>query len=316
MMKTFRYRYKDNKGAIIHDTIQSSDRVCAIRELREKGLIIVAVDECAGIPKSDKVKKVCFIGVVICLLFVPFLVWMLCFKIESGVGVKAKTSGRVEAVAAPNKYAPPKMTNLHNQKIIGPNTNMTMAQKAERPVVKSSGEMVQEPVLDQDNREMKTETEVLLSMLHSTDLGNDPTPMPIGMSEEEANIDAKNSFTNVLVITDKDSAADEKRKEAVAWSKMDIKEYMSQGGSALDFIKKSYEYRKDISNARDEEIRNLINDAYQLDPDEFNKKLQKINNNLKQEGIKTINEDELFSWLEIEQMNKSSNQESEIHTTK
>ena len=145
--------------------------------------------------------------------------------------------------------------------------------------------------------EMKSTTEDLLSMLASSPLGEDPMPMPMFFGNDaEANEDAKAAMTNIIEITTKDLPQDELRKEAVAWTKVTLKDYMAQGGSAKEFLEKTYAFRKAVAELRNRDVEALAKLTKEKTPEQIQTILNEVNSSYKTDGILPITSQDLEGW--------------------
>jgi len=122
-----------------------------------------------------------------------------------------------------------------------------------------------------------------------------PMPMPFG-SDDEANSDALDAMRNVIEITTNDLPRDELRKEAIAWTKLDLKEYIAKGGSAKEFLEKTYDVRKQIAEYRNQDVEELAKFAKDKEPEEIQAKLDEVNASYKADGILPITLEDLEGW--------------------
>lgn len=155
--------------------------------------------------------------------------------------------------------------------------------------------------LDTDNPDLATGYGQMLSMLHSVELGDDPPPFPMPYGEEETgNEDFFVSETNVIVIGENDTPADERRKEAIAWAKVDIGEYIRAGGRAKDALSDIYAYQKECAKLRidaSDDFRAWLTE-HPEEADEVLAALADFNTSLRKEGIKELSEEEIQPFNE------------------
>lgn len=152
------------------------------------------------------------------------------------------------------------------------------------------------PPGDPDNPDLAVGFGQALSMLHSVELGDDPPPFPhFYADDEDGNEDFFVSETNVIVIGEKDTPADERRKEAIAWAKVDIGEYVRAGGRANDALSDIYAYQKECAKLRidaSDDFRAWLT-GHPDEADEVFAALAEFNASLRKEGIKELSEEEI-----------------------
>lgn len=306
-MKTYSYSFRDNTGALRHASLNALNRSEAILQIKSMGYVPVSISEGASKTLSGGKNPFLLNKQTLLVLAISFLLvatWLYFVKFPRPVknidpvtkkeSVKSKTAlasktGKKTVKQTPNtsslqgpviEKAKPKQKQHH--------TNQSIEQ------LYSVTEAVQ---VDMTQFEMKSTTEDLLSMLASSPLGEDPMPMPMFFGNDaEANEDAKAAMTNIIEITTKDLPQDELRKEAVAWTKVTLKDYMAQGGSAKEFLEKTYAFRKAVADYRTRDIETLAKLKKDKKPEEIQAILDEVNASYKADGIIPITAEELEGW--------------------
>ena len=156
---------------------------------------------------------------------------------------------------------------------------------------------------DPDNPDLNSGFGQMLSMLQSVELGDDPTPFPNPYGEDETgNEDFEASETNVIVIVEGEAPEAERRKEAVAWAKIDIREYVKAGGAAKDALQELYAFQKECAKLR-VDAADDFRDWLKENPkdEEVLAALEEFNGKLKAEGIKPLTIEEILPFEEEEE---------------
>lgn len=150
--------------------------------------------------------------------------------------------------------------------------------------------------VDPDNPDLAAGFGQMLSMLYSVELGDDPPPFPMPYSADETgNEDFEVTATNQIVIGENDTAQDERRKEDIAWAKLDIAEYVKNGGKAKDALNEIYKYYKDCAKMRTEAadyFREWLTENPE-EEEEVLKEFEEYNAKLKADGIKVLDIEEI-----------------------
>lgn len=150
--------------------------------------------------------------------------------------------------------------------------------------------------IDPDNPDLAAGFGQMLSMLYSVELGDDPPPFPMAYGEDDTgNEDFEVTATNQIVIGENDTAQDERRKEDIAWAKLDIAEYVKNGGKAKDALNEIYKYYKDCAKMRTEAadyFREWLTENPE-EEEEVLKEFEEYNAKLKADGIKVLDIEEI-----------------------
>ncbi len=156
---------------------------------------------------------------------------------------------------------------------------------------------------DTNNPDLHTGAGQMLSMLQSTELGDDPTPFPDPYGDDETgNEDFEVSATNDIVIVEGESPSAERRKEAVAWAKIDIREYLKAGGRAKDALQELYAFQKECARLRTDAADDFREWLKENPTDEeVLSALGEFNKKLKAEGIKQLTVEEILPFEEEEE---------------
>ena len=152
---------------------------------------------------------------------------------------------------------------------------------------------------DPANPDLATGYGQMLSMVHGGELGDDPPPFPMPYGEDETgNEDFAVSETNLIVIGEGDSPAEERRKEAIAWAKVDIGEYVRAGGRAKDALAEIYAYRKECARMlieASDDFRAWLTERPDQE-EEVLAALAEFNERLRAEGIRELSVDEIVPF--------------------
>ena len=180
------------------------------------------------------------------------------------------------------------------------------APSAVTPVTAVSGggtHVTNEAPHDPDNPDLNSGFGQMLSMLQSVELGDDPTPFPDPYGESETgNEDFAASETNLIVIAECEAPETERRKEAVAWAKVDIREYIKAGGTARGALQELYAFQKECAKLRTDAADDF-RDWLRENPkdEEVLAALEEFNGKLKAEGIKPLTVEEILPFEEEEE---------------
>jgi hypothetical protein len=305
-MKVYSCTFRDHTGAVKHSTLTAPNRAEALFQIKSMGYVPVSLTE--GTSKALNGKNLTFKKIqpllVLGLVFVLAASWLYFVRFPRPVknhdpaamkeGVKSKTA-LTSNTSKKNLKQTPNTSSLQ-----GPVIEKTKPKQKKHQTAQSIEQLysVTEAIqVDMTQFEMKSTTEDLLSMLASSPLGEDPMPMPMFFGNDaEANEDAKAAMTNIIEITTKDLPQDELRKEAVAWTKVTLKDYMAQGGSAKEFLEKTYAFRKAVAELRNRDVEALAKLTKEKTPEQIQTILNEVNSSYKTDGILPITSQDLEGW--------------------
>lgn len=298
-MQSFTVKYRDPRtGRLAQDVVEANSRSELFDQLRRRGISPVSValgglkPQDARRPEGTKIgAKELVIGAV-CLLGV---VAILLFSLSGDEGRRKPSSATEKAkpVQSPEKEkksappaaktpTPPKESAGTNGTADKVAVDVPSVEEARQPVATNVPAAAKAPV----KRTFNTGTEQVMGWIFTTRLGDNPPPLPRLSANELKNIDAILSMPNDPEEGDGDDVRDQ--KETVALVKKMLKDYMSKGGSAEEFL--SY-YRQELVSANKlykDAQRSVMMAAQTEDKEVVREMILATNKEFKERGIKPL----------------------------
>ena len=291
-MATYVVTTRDAKGSKVEEEISAEDRADLFRQLEASGRRAISVREgklkkrrASGV--SGGGRPTVLRGAVAGVLVVLLVSAVFFFLYRKDVPVTDKGNARRKSGVAEVTPAASRRTmavDSQQPKARSMEAAMERLSKPEKPPIKLRTLTPEE--WDQlTNRTFKTGTEQLMSWVFSTEPGDMPMPIPRISEEDRKNI------VGILIskneIKDSDSERTIECKEAVAAAKKEMMHYLREGGDPDDFLQYYSQELKRAFEVRSEAI-SQIQEVWDEDPELGKEFLDKINERLKEEGIKEI----------------------------
>jgi len=305
-MKTFGYTYRDKTGALKNGSLQAPDRIDALRQIKERGCIPVAITEgkstVAGkrTPWNNAARVAAAAGV---LLIVALAVW-LTTRQETGPRrlpapvLAPKSVAPIPLAAGPEPAVPPPAYAAVHPELavqpdvappptagVAPGTPQPPPAAAKKPFETPAPETVVEPTKPTRPSAYNTTTEALLSMAMSVPPGAMIPPMPITPGLEA---DFAKSLTNDIVVFDDDDERMIEHKKKVALAKLALLEQVNQGRSVSEVLKEYQESTNERAAARSDAQRELAELLKNGKPDRAEAYLEEVNKAFTELGIEPI----------------------------
>ncbi|MEI6647831.1 MAG: hypothetical protein WCP12_17475 [bacterium] len=298
-MKNFNYTARDRAGATKRGSLKAIDRNAALHELAAQGMVTLSITE--GVAKKasgfSNMKPFMIAGGIAAVLVGVFVAFYLLSKNSDGKannkpkkaqGVQ-QTVRKTQPKAGTNLNPKPSKSDPGNTGVKAPATLPAPVTSAVKPVVAGDAPPIRgaqqrladaikagERITPLFNRE----SENILSLYTKPGLGVVPHPLPDDFDE-----DMRKALKENIVITDKDTPAEEQEKELVAWLKDDVRKYLENGGTATDYIAKMTQ-KHDADEKVYSEARNLLSEYIQKgNSDEALAAHTALNEELKSRGI-------------------------------
>ena len=266
-MKNFAYTAKASDGALTRGVLSAADRAAALEALRRQGLMPVKVEETRAVPAGDRAvptRALAYAAVVVLLLAGG--VWLALSRRggEQQPPVKppaaAPTGGRASprAVTTPAPAVPttpvapaPSTTPAVPVASAAPAAPVPAAAPSPAPSPASPENPPAAPAPTPPPRDpsFASHSESAMAMIASIPPGMPVPPLPISGDLAE---DFAVAATNTIVIFDDDTEETVRHKEAVAWMKVDVAEYVKEGHSPAEVIQAITDAHNENAKIREE----------------------------------------------------------------
>jgi hypothetical protein len=263
-MKNFAYTAKASDGALTRGVLSAADRAAALEALRRQGLMPVKVEETRAVPAGDRAvppRVLAYAAVAVLLLAGG--VWLALSRRGGGQpsvvqppSAGGQASPRVAATPAPavptTPVAPaPSTTPAVPVASAAPAAPVPAAapSPAPSPALPENPPAAPAPTPPPRDPSFASHSESAMAMIASIPPGMPVPPLPISGDLAE---DFAVAATNTIVIFDDDTEETVRHKEAVAWMKVDVAEYVKEGHSPAEVIQAITDAHNENAKIREE----------------------------------------------------------------
>lgn len=303
-MKTFGYTSRDKSGALNNGTLQAVDRIDALRQIKSRGCVPVAVTEGKSVAASTRVawnpawSKTAFLAATAVILIAAVVLWLKVDRTpvskeqraeERGMRTTPRASRHAHSTnqtAKTVKQSPQPIPAAVVQDVPAePPAKPDAIPAAHKAAPPAPVTQTAEPEAPKRPNTYKSATEGLLSMAMSIPPGELIPPLPISA---DLDADFANSLTNVIVVYDDDDAHAVNIKENVAVAKNQLLEQLKAGQSVSEVLKayeKDTNERASIRIEAQQELNKIIESGSQEEAAEY---VEKVNKAFAEIGVEPI----------------------------